>query len=114
LLNRGRIIVNINTAKILVVDDDPGLLLPTITFLGKAGYKVLAASTGQEGLMAIRAHRPDVVLMDVGLPDISGVEACRQIKEDRNLKDIFVIPPQMPELHQNTRQMASIWGPMGS
>ena len=41
--------------------------------------------------MAVRAHRPDVVLMDVVLPDISGVEACRQIKEDEDLKDIFVI-----------------------
>ena len=52
---------------------------------------MLGASTGQEGLMAVRAHRPDVVLMDVVLPDISGVEACRQIKEDEDLKDIFVI-----------------------
>ena len=41
--------------------------------------------------MAARAHRPDVVLMDVVLPDISGIEACRQIKEDEDLKDIFVI-----------------------
>jgi PAS domain S-box-containing protein len=59
--------------------------------LRRAGYEVLGASTGQEGLMAVRAHRPDVVLMDVVLPDISGVEACRQIKEDQDLKDIFVI-----------------------
>jgi PAS domain S-box-containing protein len=59
--------------------------------LRRAGYEVLEAATGQEGLMAVRAHRPDVVLMDVVLPDISGIEACRQIKEDDDLKDIFVI-----------------------
>ena len=59
--------------------------------LRRAGYEVLEASTGSEGLMAARAHRPDVVLMDVVLPDISGIEACRQIKEDEDLKDIFVI-----------------------
>ena len=41
--------------------------------------------------MAARAHRPDVVLMDVVLPDISGIEACKKIKEDEDLKDIFVI-----------------------
>jgi PAS domain S-box-containing protein len=63
----------------------------TTTVLRRAGYEVLEASTGQESLMATRAHLPDVVLMDVVLPDISGIEACRQIKEDEDLKDIFVI-----------------------
>lgn len=41
--------------------------------------------------MAVRAHRPDVVLLDMALPDISGAEVCRQIKEDEQLKDVFVI-----------------------
>jgi PAS domain S-box-containing protein len=80
-----------NTTKVLVTDDDPDVLLLTTTVLRRAGYEVLAAATGHEGLMAVRAHRPDVVLMDVVLPDISGIEACRQIKEDDDLKDIFVI-----------------------
>ena len=52
---------------------------------------MLEASTGTEGIKQTRAHRPDVILLDVVLPDISGVEVCRQIKEDQNLKDIFVI-----------------------
>ena len=59
--------------------------------MGKAGYKVLQASTGTEGLEKIRAHHPDVVLLDVALPDISGIEVCRLIKEDQDLKSIFVI-----------------------
>ncbi len=59
--------------------------------LRRAGYEVLEASTGREGIEAARAHRPDLVLLDVVLPDISGIEACRQIKEDEDLKDIFVI-----------------------
>jgi PAS domain S-box-containing protein len=59
--------------------------------LRRAGHEVLEASTGKEGLKTARAHRPDVVLLDVVLPDISGIEACRQIKEDQDLKDIFVI-----------------------
>jgi PAS domain S-box-containing protein len=80
-----------NTTKILVTDDDPEVLLLTTTVLRRAGYEVLEASTGQEGLMAARAHRPDMVLMDVVLPDISGIDACRQIKEDDDLKDIFVV-----------------------
>jgi PAS domain S-box-containing protein len=63
----------------------------TTTLLSRAGYEVLGTSTGNEALMTTRTHRPDVVLMDVVLPDISGIEACRQIKEDEDLKDIFVI-----------------------
>ena len=80
-----------NKTKILVVDDDPDLLPLTGTVLRRAGHEVLEASTGTEGLEKARAHRPDVVLLDVVLPDISGIEACRQIKEDQDLKDIFVI-----------------------
>lgn len=52
---------------------------------------MLEASTGKEGLKAVCEHRPDVVLLDVVLPDISGVDACRQIKEDQDLKNVFVI-----------------------
>ena len=59
--------------------------------LRRAGHEVLEASTGKESLEKARAHRPDVVLLDVVLPDISGIEACRQIKEGQDLKDIFVI-----------------------
>ena len=52
---------------------------------------MIEASTGKEGIEKARAHRPDVVLLDVVLPDISGIEVVRQIKEDRDLKQIFVI-----------------------
>jgi PAS domain S-box-containing protein len=79
------------TAKILVTDDDPELLNLTTAVLRRAGYEVLEASTGMESIEKARAHRPDLVLMDVVLPDISGTEACRQIKEDEDLRDIFVI-----------------------
>jgi PAS domain S-box-containing protein len=80
-----------NDTRILVIDDDLEILLLTKTVLGRAGYEVLEASTGKEGLKAAREHRPDVVLLDVVLPDISGVDACRQIKEDQALKNVFVI-----------------------
>jgi PAS domain S-box-containing protein len=59
--------------------------------LRRAGYEVLEASTGTEGLKAARAYRPDLILLDVMLPDFSGLEACRQIKEDQDFKDIHVI-----------------------
>ncbi|OPX97745.1 MAG: Signal transduction histidine-protein kinase/phosphatase DegS [Syntrophorhabdus sp. PtaB.Bin006] len=80
-----------NKTKILVIDDDPELLTLTTMVLRRAGYEVLEASTGKEGLEAVRADRPDLVLLDVVLPDISGTEVCRQIKEYQDLKNVFVI-----------------------
>jgi DNA-binding response OmpR family regulator len=79
------------TTKVLVTDDDPQILQLTATILRKAGYEVLQASTGEECLEAVRAHHPDVVLLDVMLPVLTGIEVCGQIKADKTLQDIFVI-----------------------
>jgi DNA-binding response OmpR family regulator len=76
---------------VLATDDNPDVLLLWTTILRRAGYEVLEASTGNECLEAVRTHHPDLVLLDVVLPDITGVEVCRQIKGDKNLEDIFVI-----------------------
>ena len=65
---------------ILVTDDDPRILLLMTEVLGEAGYKVLEASSGKECLEAVEAHHPDIVLLDVMLPDTTGIELCRQIK----------------------------------
>jgi DNA-binding response OmpR family regulator len=76
---------------VLVTDDSPDILLLSTTLLRRAGYEVFEASTGKECLDAVRIHHPDLVLLDVVLPDVTGVEVCRQIKNDKNLNDIFVI-----------------------
>ena len=78
-------------AKVLVTDDDPEILHLTATILERAGYEVLEASTGKECLEAAQAHHPDIVLLDVMLPDVSGIEVCKQIKADWDLRGIFVI-----------------------
>ena len=77
--------------KVLVTDDTPEILIMSTMLLRRAGYKVLEALTGQECLDALQAHHPDLVLLDVMLPDMTGIQICRQIKNDKNLKDIFVI-----------------------
>ncbi|HME45404.1 MAG TPA: diguanylate cyclase [Syntrophorhabdales bacterium] len=77
--------------KILVVDDDPDLLSLTSEILRRAGYEVLAASTGKECIQTVRTDRPDLVLLDVVLPDETGVQVCRQIKEDQQLRATLVI-----------------------
>ena len=80
-----------NNMKILVIDDVHELNFLTATVLRGAGYEVMEAYTGTEGIEKAHTDRPDMVLMNVLLPDISGVEACRRIKEDRALKDTIVI-----------------------
>ena len=76
---------------ILVTDDDPRILLLMTEVLRGAGYEVLEASNGKECLEAVKAHHPDIVLLDVMLPDTTGIELCRQIKADESLQGIFVI-----------------------
>jgi PAS domain S-box-containing protein len=75
---------------ILLVDDDQDLRQLYSTCLGREGYDVLEASTGRDGLRLAQTRQPDLVLLDVGLPDMSGVEVCRQIKGDPRLRDVFV------------------------
>ena len=75
---------------ILVVDDSSEIRQLFAICLRKAGYEVLEAATGKHGLLLTRAYSPDLVLLDVRLPDVNGVEVCRQIKNDPSLKDVFV------------------------
>jgi len=79
------------TTKILITDDDPDVLLLTTKLLRRAGYEVLEASTGRECLEVVRAQHPELVLLDVVLPDTTGIELCKQIKADEHLRDIFLI-----------------------
>jgi PAS domain S-box-containing protein len=77
-------------SSILVVDDDIEVRELFSTCLRRAGYEVMEAPTGRQGLQMTQTRFPDLVLLDVRLPDISGVEVCRQIKNDPALKDVFV------------------------
>jgi response regulator RpfG family c-di-GMP phosphodiesterase len=77
--------------KLLVTDDDPDVLLLTSSVLTRAGYEVLEARTAKECLEMMHTHHPDLVLLDVMLPDMKGSTVCRHIKADPELQDTFVI-----------------------
>ena len=79
------------TAKVLVTDDDPQILELTATVLKRAGFEVLKATTGKDCLETAEADHPDVVILDVVLPDLSGIEVCKQLKANQRLQGIFVI-----------------------
>lgn len=66
---------------ILVIDDEHQILRALKTILGQQSYKVTAVVTGEEGLVLAAAILPDLVILDLGLPDISGVEVCKKLRE---------------------------------
>ncbi len=77
--------------KILVVDDEPDIL-KIITFrLKNEGYEVIAAKNGQEALDLVNREMPDLVLLDLRLPVISGYKVCEILKADKNLKQIPIV-----------------------
>jgi two-component system, cell cycle sensor histidine kinase and response regulator CckA len=77
--------------KILVVDDEPYALRAVSRLLQKAGYRVSQAANGADALRRAREDAPDLILLDVVLPDIDGVEVCRRIKADPALAGSFVV-----------------------
>jgi DNA-binding response OmpR family regulator len=77
--------------KILVVDDDPDLLQVTELMLRKQDYIVTTATSGKECFQSIQENRPDLLLLDIVLPDTSGYDICKTIKNDPELKSLFII-----------------------
>jgi DNA-binding response OmpR family regulator len=70
--------------KILVVDDDSGVLEPIRLKMAGAGFSVVTAEDGVEALALIASGRPDLVILDVGLPGLSGIEVLNRVKRDLN------------------------------
>jgi signal transduction histidine kinase len=76
---------------LLVVDDEPNNLSIMVDYLRAYGFDIMTARTGSNGLSkAVRGH-PDLILLDIMLPDIDGFEVCRRLQSDANTKDIPVI-----------------------
>ena len=68
-------------ARVLVVDDDPALLRASRVSLNLKGHEVLTAATGEQGISQAALASPDVIVLDLGLPDIDGLKVCRRIRE---------------------------------
>ena len=70
---------------VLVVEDEANILLSLTFVLEREGYDVRSATTGQDGLALMERARPDLVILDLMLPDISGYEVCRRARRDPRL-----------------------------
>ena len=64
--------VKMNNQKILIIDDDPDYTIATKVILKREGYQVISAVDGNQGIEKARSEKPDLILMDVMLPDIDG------------------------------------------
>src|SRR5512142_2954798 len=75
-------------AKILVVDDEPSITNLVSAYLKPEGYEVYTAADGNAGLKAARAHKPDILVLDVMLPGIDGIELLSRLRRE---SDVYVI-----------------------
>jgi CheY-like chemotaxis protein len=78
-------------AKILIAEDERDIRELIAFTLQFAGHEVVTTSNGEEALQAVRAHKPQLVLLDVRMPRLSGYEVCKEIKADPQTKAIPVI-----------------------
>src|SRR5271154_2333536 len=77
--------------RILIIEDERGLIQSLTWYFNREGYETIVASDGQEGLRKAQAHIPDVVLLDLMLPGLSGLEVCRELRSSDRTREIPII-----------------------
>lgn len=83
--------VDLSGAKVLLVDDNPTNLTVLWRALEGEAYEVMVATSGPQALQLVRSERPDLILLDVMMPNMDGFETCRRLQEDDATRDIPVI-----------------------
>jgi len=92
-------------ARILVVDDSPSQLFGMQKIIEKMGHEVLSATNGEEGVRAAKEQIPDLILMDVVMPELNGFQATRKISRDERTSHIPIIMVTTKNL-----QTDKVWG----
>lgn len=77
--------------RVLIIDDNADSATGLALCLESQGYDLQVCNAGKEGIVAARGYRPDVVLLDIGLPDIDGYEVARRLRQDPQLVDVCII-----------------------
>jgi len=78
------------TKKILVVDDDPHIREVVVFALEKAGMKTLQAENGKQALQSAAANNPDLIILDISMPELDGLEACKQLRKKSDTPILFL------------------------
>ena len=79
------------SSKVLIVDDEPNILMSLEFLLKKSGYKVFIARDGREALDIVEKELPDIILLDVMMPEVDGYEVCQKIKNDKETAHIKIV-----------------------
>jgi len=79
------------SAKVLIVDDDPGIRMLLSKFLQREGIETVLAQNGLEGVEFAKKHQPDLIIMDVVMPQMDGLTAARLIKFYKPLSDVPIL-----------------------
>jgi DNA-binding response OmpR family regulator len=77
--------------KILIVDDEPSIIVALQFLMEQNGYETLVAFSGEEAMEAVASHRPDLILLDIMLPVVDGFEVCQRVRENPDWRDIRIV-----------------------
>jgi len=77
--------------RLLVIDDERGFVDFISERLGAKGFHIIRAFNGREGLERAYADKPDLIILDIAMPEMNGYDVCRKLKLDKNFKDIPII-----------------------
>jgi DNA-binding response OmpR family regulator len=77
--------------KVLIVDDDPNILFLISELLTRNSYEPLMAYSGASALELVKTHRPDLMVLDIMMPGLNGIEVCKKIKTDPELAGIKIV-----------------------
>lgn len=91
---------------VMLVDDDPQLRRVVSMFFELEGYNVVQAKDGREAITMLAEYIPDVILLDLMMPDVPGLEVCQHVRSDRRLKDIPVVVFTAAEMQEEELRAA--------
>ncbi|MCK4692634.1 MAG: response regulator [Anaerolineales bacterium] len=83
--------MTIEQKRVVCIEDEPEMIDLVRLILGRKGFKVIGANGGIEGLEIVRREKPDIILLDLMMPDMDGWEVYQQIKADTELRSIPVV-----------------------
>ena len=79
------------SSKVLIVDDEPNILMSLEFLLKKSGYEVFIDRDGREALGIIESEVPDIILLDVMMPEVDGYEVCQKVKNNAQTSHVKII-----------------------